>query len=759
MAHRSSFSITAVLFPLMLLNGEVEGSAAARPLQPEECFTIMERLLELDRGEYAEVDRCAASLGEGWEEAWKFVRYEVRYVPYEGLVRGARGTLNCMSGNSLDQALLLASLLQEKGFRTRLCGTADQGPQKLSTEPVPPAKPRPFPSSQIAPLTGVSPEALEAHAAARRASARNSIAFLAARARARVKQIHQALGPVTLTSPPAREKGRFWVQCEVEPGKWLDLDPAGGGEPGKRPAEPDLTFPPEGIPEDLKTVFTVTVFLNKEELLTIRKSVSELALTAVALGFAPSAPSFAGAFRNGPAAVAEAFHKAERFRPTIIAGTETHLGKEFDLKGRVFEKRGGGRVAAARGIGRSLGGLFGGGERKEPEAPSSWEIRYTVKIAGPGTRRTVTRVFCESADPETTRVRLLSSVTFLPLPGAVKPEVTARLRLESVLANREILLAALRGEFSLLRDWNRFHAEPMPLLAFAGAERALLRLLPPQANPFLPFHVIAWEKQADLPPPGSGSPRKPPKIVISRGIDILFAPVETETNGEQELETCLRWGALATELERLIVEAFGKTPNVRNAGRDFFLAAAKKIPLAAIRKEDALKRLSLPKTLEESVRRELGAGNFVVLPERDPHPGPRSPAWGYFALNPRSGELLGRFSGGRGQATSEYVEAVDLFLKTLNTIAGFADFMRCLLGTIAMPLAGADQAEMRISFCKCFVSWAYGGLVGAATGMVDVETSWLSIGVGIGVEGVGGTDFGGLNGAMGKALGNRVCGG
>ena len=460
MGHRSSFSIPAVLFPLILLNGEVEGSAAGT-LRPEDCFSVIEKLLELDRGGYAEVDLCAASLAEGWEEAWKFVRYRVRYVPYEGCVRGARGTLNCLAGNSLDQALLLASLLEEKGFRTRICGIVDHKSQKLSPDPLPSEKPDRFPSSQVAPLTGVTAEALDRYAAAKRASARNTTAFLAARAEARVKQLRRALGDVTLNSPPAHEQGRFWVQCEAQPGKWLDLDPAGGREPGKKPAEPDLTFPPEGIPDDLKTTFSLTVLLNKEELLTVTKPTSELSLTPVALGFAPSAPSFAGAFRNGPAAVAEAFHKAERFGPTIIAGTETHLGKEFDLKGRVFEKRGGGRVAAARGIGRSLGGLFGGGGRKEPEAPSSWKITYVIKISGPGTNRTVRRVFCESSDPETSRVRLLSSVTFLPLPGAVKPEVTARRRLESLLGNREILLAAARGEFSLLRDWNRFHSQPM----------------------------------------------------------------------------------------------------------------------------------------------------------------------------------------------------------------------------------------------------------------------------------------------------------
>ena len=65
------------------------------------------------------ITELAASLGRDPERIFRWVQEEIRYEPYSGILRGAKGTLLARAGNSADQAVLLADLLKASAVPVR----------------------------------------------------------------------------------------------------------------------------------------------------------------------------------------------------------------------------------------------------------------------------------------------------------------------------------------------------------------------------------------------------------------------------------------------------------------------------------------------------------------------------------------------------------------------------------------------------------------------------------------------------------------
>jgi hypothetical protein len=61
----------------------------------------------------------AAELGPDVDSAFRFVRDQVRFEVYEGVLRGARGALMARAGNAFDKSILLGELLRRHRIEVR----------------------------------------------------------------------------------------------------------------------------------------------------------------------------------------------------------------------------------------------------------------------------------------------------------------------------------------------------------------------------------------------------------------------------------------------------------------------------------------------------------------------------------------------------------------------------------------------------------------------------------------------------------------
>jgi hypothetical protein len=236
-----------------------------------------ENMLKLDRKadlSQVTVENYAKALGKDKDRIFAFLRDQVAYQAYSGALRGPRGTLLAMSGNSLDRAMLLAALLEASGKHARFAqGTlSDEQARALvltmwsTPTPKPATDDRKTADSQGASLVKELTGDLN----------------LLQQASSNAKKETLAGAGESIEGRTAIARTHYWVQVKPDQ-EWLDLDPSfGDAKVGETLTKADATFTavPDKLFHHVKVSAKLEEFadgkISQREILTSTMKASEI---------------------------------------------------------------------------------------------------------------------------------------------------------------------------------------------------------------------------------------------------------------------------------------------------------------------------------------------------------------------------------------------------------------------------------------------------------------------------------------------------
>lgn len=325
-------------------------SAATAEPDPENQPTISGRVA-------GALDELSARIAGDPEAALTWVRERVRTEPYDGVMKGAAGTLLTGGGNGADQALLLQALLGD-GVASRFatCELDEAIAAELAASWA--AEPRP--SLGVGQATALAadvemPELGEAIvAAAERYETRRAEAEVAA---VELTAALEASGwtPASVDTVP---RTHVWLEVERD-GAWQALDPT--TTESEPPCAAEMTF--EELPAEMGHRLDIAVVAEvlgeggttETTLLETSSPTAALATARIAFAFGEVAELLD---RQRPSDARWPYTPVLRIDNQTLAGQPVELPPMLGAVGSGFEEA----ADALGGLGGALGDALGGGE-------------------------------------------------------------------------------------------------------------------------------------------------------------------------------------------------------------------------------------------------------------------------------------------------------------------------------------------------------------------------------------------------------------
>jgi len=749
LAHRLRAALSHLLVAALLFMGPGTTAALAQAADPA-VQTAVERLAEIERtlngleaaqpDAYWTKDDLAFDLAfEEPETIAAWVRDEIAYQAYRGVLRGADGALQAGAANAYDQSLLLASLLFDAGFTARIARATlpdDAAVELVSTI----RSPAPVAVDQTAALdayvadgpgTRQDLEQVDERTEALKQELEGEALDVSAWLRTTLQDAGVTLGGADMTAVMDDARDYAWVQYRLgsdEP--WTSAHPAAPVDADWTSGlEPEATIDGD-VPAELQHRFRFQAVVERRlggELETSpvmeawERPVANL--NGVPLRYLALPDGFLGEGLSTPRQEA---YDATDFIVPLFNDALAPGAQFFDLLGSVVPPDAG--SSAAGGLFGSLaGGLADAtsavsGEEDAVALTAHWLEFTLIEPGGRETtyRRTIVdrlgderRAAGDASGPltemtdEEILLALQAQHTFMLAPGRYS---AAYLSQRSLTALRDGV-DYLETLYVQSADVGAPPAEPSEALAEEMLAAPLLQT-------FQAFDDASFVRGEDV----VAYRATPSLVVTTAAFDASTARTDIVHNARRtfavggdgslvpSFDTALRAGVWESTVEGLVLgggEAVQDTPS-------FFAAArAQGVPIRTLTSETqaAAAELALPQASVRAIVRDLEQGYAVVVPEAMPDDATVAAWW---RVDPVVGETLGRGADGRGNALAEYQAGlVGIAFSVFTGIVGFGACMAggngglgcCMVDGVTAGMAGFVITAM---FASAFAAVAAG---------------------------------------------------
>lgn len=649
--------------------------------------TLQKRLERL-RGEIDQTrfdpDDLVFELNFDAEEIVGFVRREIAFHPYEGLLRGMRGTLMTRAGNSLDQSLLLAYLLKSAGFDARIVrGQLDDSGVAAVLSQVG----RPESVGDLAGLREAIGEIFGTEALEREPSTAFDPDALERRSTRTVETLSRQLEEAGVELDGAALQQRlseatasyFWVEHRLGPSdEWQSVHPvfANGDAPEVAPQE----YMADSIDERFHHTLTVEAWIRQRQgdKFANRRLMSAWERPAANLhGVTISYRNHAASITPETLSNLDEALKDDEILTPVFRGATAPGAMAFDLKGQLIDPMalGSGSFGAAglfaelsdkmqsateevedREDGRPIFALEAMWLEFTLTTPSGRETRYRRYLLAPGAH----------ADSLADKLwPLLSEHVYVVNTGSMPLDYLAERYLAAGSESMGVYKALAH---KLLRPDD---GTPMP----DGS-------VPQDFGPLALYRLMGRSPVRD----DAVSVRHVPAVIGLRnglrGVDTAFSAVDIVENRMLQLRVgadgvshdpglALRQGVWETATETLPSTLRPGGGPLTNAFEVFERARAQGVGLRLVAPGSELPA-DLASGVRAVLRQDLENGFVVVLPESRPD-GVDMTAW--WRIDPVSGTTLGMTADGYGQSVVEYL--IEITGIAFNMVQAIGGLMAC----------------------------------------------------------------------------------